>query len=74
MFGVSFISKGNLSAFVQGLWIFVGSVIGTFPGESIAGHDVLDDYSEGETDQEGVLIDPLYCLQSKPLMAMLPII
>ncbi|KAL3982327.1 HMG (high mobility group) box family protein [Acanthocheilonema viteae] len=30
-----------------------GSVTGTFPGESIAGHDVMDDYSEGETDQEG---------------------
>uniref|UniRef100_A0A1I7VFV5 HMG box family protein n=1 Tax=Loa loa TaxID=7209 RepID=A0A1I7VFV5_LOALO len=30
-----------------------GSVAGTFPGESIAGHDVMDDYSEGETDQEG---------------------
>uniref|UniRef100_A0A158Q8U4 HMG box domain-containing protein n=1 Tax=Elaeophora elaphi TaxID=1147741 RepID=A0A158Q8U4_9BILA len=30
-----------------------GSVTRTFPGESIAGHDVMDDYSEGETDQEG---------------------
>ncbi|MCP9265917.1 Protein capicua-like protein [Dirofilaria immitis] len=30
-----------------------GSVIGTFAGESIAVHDVMDDYSEGETDQEG---------------------
>ncbi|VDK86106.1 unnamed protein product [Litomosoides sigmodontis] len=34
-----------------------GSVTGTFRGESIAGHDFMDD--EGETDQEGLLIDPL---------------
>uniref|UniRef100_A0A8R1TUJ0 HMG box domain-containing protein n=1 Tax=Onchocerca volvulus TaxID=6282 RepID=A0A8R1TUJ0_ONCVO len=30
-----------------------GSVTGTFAGEGIAGHDIMDDYSEGETDQEG---------------------
>ncbi|VDK61798.1 unnamed protein product [Onchocerca ochengi] len=31
-----------------------GSVTGTFAGEGIAGHDIMDDYSEGETDQEGI--------------------
>ncbi|OZC11080.1 hypothetical protein X798_01906 [Onchocerca flexuosa] len=30
-----------------------GSVTGTFTGEGIAGHDIMDDCSEGETDQEG---------------------
>uniref|UniRef100_A0A915PJH4 HMG box domain-containing protein n=1 Tax=Setaria digitata TaxID=48799 RepID=A0A915PJH4_9BILA len=39
-----------------------GNVTGTFTGESIVGHDAMDGYSEGETDQEGTLIDFSRCV------------
>ncbi|VDP13427.1 unnamed protein product, partial [Onchocerca flexuosa] len=50
-----------------------GSVTGTFTGEGIAGHDIMDDCSEGETDQEGMSIVPLHYLLHKLFVAILHI-